>query len=121
MIYGRQSKSAPVGVVAKVLRILEAINASPSGLQLREIAQHTGINKSTAYRFMAHLEVEGYLFRDETGAYIVGPKLVRLGSAQIIRRPFGRSAVQSCRICGRPPVKQSISACSTGTTCFIST
>jgi DNA-binding IclR family transcriptional regulator len=98
MIYGRQSKSAPVGVVSKVLRILEAINQAPSGLQLREIAQQTGINKSTAYRFMAHLETEGYLFRDETGAYIVGPKLVRLGSGanyQATIRTISRPVVQN--------------------------
>ena len=76
----RASKSAPVGVISKVLRILEALNASPAGLRLKEIAEQTAINKSTAYRFLAHLELERYLYRDEFGAYMVGPKLVRLGS-----------------------------------------
>ncbi len=80
MIRARESKSAPVGVVGKVLRILEALDASPTGLQLREIAQQTNVNKSTAYRFVAHLETEGYLFRDDAGAYVVGPKLARLGA-----------------------------------------
>jgi DNA-binding IclR family transcriptional regulator len=80
MIRARQSKSAPVGVVGKVLRVLEVLDSSPTGLQLREIAEQTGINKSTAYRFLAHLESEGYLFRDDTGAYVVGPKLARLGA-----------------------------------------
>ncbi|HXJ05359.1 MAG TPA: IclR family transcriptional regulator [Candidatus Acidoferrum sp.] len=80
MIRARQSKSAPVGVVGKVLRVLEALDSSPTGLQLREIAEQTGVNKSTAYRFLAHLESEGYLFRDDGGAYVVGPKLARLGA-----------------------------------------
>ncbi|HYY72699.1 MAG TPA: IclR family transcriptional regulator [Candidatus Bathyarchaeia archaeon] len=80
MIRARESKSAPVGVVGKVLRILEALDASPAGLQLREIAAQTNVNKSTAYRFVAHLENEGYLLRDGAGAYVVGPKLARLGS-----------------------------------------
>ena len=80
MIRARRSKSAPVGVVGKVLRILEALDDSPTGLQLREVAEQTGVNKSTAYRFLAHLENEGYLFRDDVGAYIVGPKLARLGA-----------------------------------------
>src|SRR3989442_700474 len=75
VIRARESKSAPVGVVGKVLRILEALDASPTGLQLREISQQTSLNKSTAYRFVAHLESEGYLFRDDAGAYVVGPKL----------------------------------------------
>src|SRR5256885_2139570 len=80
MIRARESKSAPVGVVGKVLRILEALDAAPTGLQLREISQQTSLNKSTAYRFVAHLESEGYLFRDDSGAYVVGPKLARLGA-----------------------------------------
>ena len=80
MLRQRESKSAPVGVVVKVLRILDTLHAAPSGLQLKEIARLTGINKSTAYRFLAHLESEGYLFRDDAGAYVIGPKLARLGS-----------------------------------------
>jgi IclR family KDG regulon transcriptional repressor len=80
MIRARQSKSAPVGVVGKVLRILEALDGSATGLQLRQIAQQTGIHKSTAYRFLAHLEGAGYLFRDDSGAYVIGPRLTQLGA-----------------------------------------
>jgi DNA-binding IclR family transcriptional regulator len=80
MIRARESKAAPVGVVMKVLKILEALHGNPSGLQLKQIAKQTAINKSTAYRFLAHLQGEGYLFRDEAGAYVIGPKLARIGS-----------------------------------------
>lgn len=76
----RESKSPPVGVVTKVLRILEALHASPAGLQLKDVAEETGLNKSTAYRFLAHLEHEAYIFRDVSGAYAIGIKLARLGS-----------------------------------------
>jgi DNA-binding IclR family transcriptional regulator len=76
----RESKAAPVGVVTKVLRILEALHASPAGLQLKDVANETGLNKSTAYRFLAHLEHEAYVFRDVSGAYAIGVKLARLGS-----------------------------------------
>jgi len=75
-----KTKITPVGVVGKVLRILELLDRSPAGLQLRDIARLTCLNKSTAHRFLKHLEGEGYLFRDDTGAYIVGPKLARLGA-----------------------------------------
>jgi IclR family acetate operon transcriptional repressor len=64
----------------KVLKILETLQGNPSGLQLKEIARQTAINKSTAYRFLAHLAKEGYLYRDEAGAYAIGPKLGRMGS-----------------------------------------
>ena len=81
MIRARDSKSAPVGVLTRLLRILEAIHTGPAGLSLKDIAQLTGINKSTAYRILAHLESEGYLFRGDSGAYFIGPKLVRLAAA----------------------------------------
>lgn len=100
MLRMRETKSAPVGVISKVLRIFEALNASPAGLQLREIAQQTDINKSTAYRFLVHLETEGYLFRDESGAYLVGPRLVRLGSGstyQMTLRKISRPVLQELR------------------------
>jgi DNA-binding IclR family transcriptional regulator len=81
MIRARESKSAPVGVVTRVLRILEALHAAPGGLALRDVARLTGINKSTAYRILAHLESDGYLFKGNAGAYSIGPKLARLASA----------------------------------------
>src|SRR5260370_36798266 len=80
LIRSRASKSAPVGVVSKILRLLEALNASSTGLRLKDIAEQTAMNKSTAYRFLAHLETERYLYRDEYGAYMVAPKVGPLGS-----------------------------------------
>lgn len=97
MISGREAKSAPVGVIGKVLRILEALRTSPAGLSLREICLETRINKSTAYRFLAHLEREGYLFRDEGGTYVVGPKLVGLAGGatyQTALRKISRPILQ---------------------------
>ena len=97
MFRSRASKSAPVGVVSKVLRILEALNAAPMGLQLKDIAQQTTIHKSTAYRFLAHLESERYLYRDEFGAYMMGPKLAGLGSGisyQTTLRKISRPILQ---------------------------
>jgi IclR family acetate operon transcriptional repressor len=80
MSASRKTTITPVGVVGKVLRILDLLDRSPSGLQLKDIARLTGLNKSTAHRFLKHLEVEEYLFRDDLGAYMVGPRLVRFGS-----------------------------------------
>ena len=94
----RESKSSPVGVVSKVLRILETLDVAPSGLQLRQIASQTSIHKSTAYRFLAHLENEGYLYRDDEGAYLIAPKLARLGAGvpyYATIRKVGRPILQS--------------------------
>ncbi len=98
MIRARESKAAPVGVVMKVLKILEALQGNPSGLQLKEIAQRTAINKSTAYRFLAHLQGEGYLYRDDAGAYVIGPKLARMGS--------GMNLEESLRKMSRPVLQK---------------
>ncbi len=80
MLASGKTTITPVGVVGKVLRILDLLDRSPSGLQLKDIAKLTGLNKSTAHRFLKHLEGEEYLFRDDSGAYMVGPRLVRFGS-----------------------------------------
>ena len=76
----RESKSAPVGVLSKVLKILDLLQSHPFGLDLKSISEQSGINKSTAYRFLAHLEREGYLMRDEAGSYMLGMKLLQLGA-----------------------------------------
>lgn len=70
----------PVGVISKVFRILEAIQGSSSGLTLKPICDITGIHKSTAHRFLKHLERDGYLIRTETGAYLIGPKFSHLST-----------------------------------------
>ena len=86
----RKSKSAPVGVIGKVLRVLELLDRSPAGLQLREITAKTGMNKSTVHRFLSHLDTEGYLFRDATGTYMLSPKLARLGNGATFQMTLTR-------------------------------
>jgi DNA-binding IclR family transcriptional regulator len=72
--------AAPVGVISKVLRILEALQGSSAGLGLKAICDLTGIHKSTAHRFLKHLVREGYLLRTEAGAYLIGPRLTQLSA-----------------------------------------
>jgi len=74
------SGAAPVGVISKVLRILEALQGSSAGLGLKAICDLTGIHKSTAHRFLKHLEREGYLIRTEAGAYLIGPRLAQMSA-----------------------------------------
>jgi len=76
----KTSRLAGVGVISKVLRILETIQASAVPLPLRDICQQTRINKTTAYRFVSHLQREGYLFRDNAGRYSFAMKLLHLAA-----------------------------------------
>jgi DNA-binding IclR family transcriptional regulator len=74
------TSAAPVGVISKVLRILEALQGSSAGLGLKAICDLTGIHKSTAHRFLKHLERENYLIRTEAGAYLIGPRLSQMST-----------------------------------------
>jgi IclR family KDG regulon transcriptional repressor len=98
MLMRAKSKSAPVGVITKVLAILELLDRAPHGLQLRDLADRTGLNKSTVHRFVSHLEGEAYLFRDDSGTYTLGSKLTQLG-----RGPSFQAML--CNIC-RPTIER---------------
>jgi IclR family transcriptional regulator, acetate operon repressor len=67
-----------VGVISKVFKILEAIQGSPSGLTLKPLCEVTGIHKSTAHRFLKHLERERYVLRTESGTYMIGPRFSQM-------------------------------------------
>jgi DNA-binding IclR family transcriptional regulator len=74
------SGAAPVGVISKVLLILEALQGSSAGLGLKAICDLTGVHKSTAHRFLKHLERERYLIRTEAGTYLIGPRLSQMST-----------------------------------------
>ncbi len=77
----RRRKWQPVGVLSKTLRLLEIIKDARVPPNLTELSRRAGLNKSTALRFLAHLEAEGYLRRDEHGRYHLGPRLLELSQA----------------------------------------
>jgi IclR family KDG regulon transcriptional repressor len=76
----RARQAQPVGTLSKTLQILELICDSPKGLRLKEISEKTGFNKSTAYRFLAHLEKEGYLVRNGSPSYLLGIKFMEMAA-----------------------------------------
>ena len=76
----KRRRKVVVGVLAKALRIVDLVQASPSRLNLKKISERTGINTSTAYRILAHLERERYLARDQAGTYTLGMKLLLIGA-----------------------------------------
>lgn len=77
----RKPGAPAVGVLTKVLRLFDVLQHNPSGMNLKQISEQTRLNKSTAYRFLSHLEREGYLVRDERGIYMLGMRLFELASA----------------------------------------
>jgi DNA-binding IclR family transcriptional regulator len=69
-----------VEAVERALTVLNSFQADKPVMTLAEIAGATGFYKSTILRLTASLERLGYLVRDETGVFRLGPALVRLGS-----------------------------------------
>jgi len=69
-----------VEAVERALTILDAFAADKSELTLAELAAATGFYKSTILRLSGSLERFGYLIREPSGAFRLGPSLWRLGS-----------------------------------------
>ncbi len=69
-----------VAAVERAIDVLEAFERAGPSLTLSELAQHTGLVKSTVLRLAASLVHRGLLRRDAGGGYRLGPALVRLGA-----------------------------------------
>ena len=75
-----------VEAVERALTILEAFREGEEALSLAALAEKTGFYKSTILRLAASLERFGYLAREPSGMFRLGPSLWLLGS--LYRRSF---------------------------------
>ena len=66
--------------VERALSLLEAFSSERNALSLAELAEETGLHKSTILRLATSLMRFGYLRRDGDGRFRLGPALWRLGS-----------------------------------------
>jgi DNA-binding IclR family transcriptional regulator len=73
--------------VERALSLLEAFDLDRPSLSLAELAEETGLYKSTILRLAASLIRYGYLRKDGDGRYRPGPALWRLGA--LYRRNYG--------------------------------
>jgi DNA-binding IclR family transcriptional regulator len=91
---GRRSDDA-LKSLPKVVSILEAFSTSRRSMSLAEIADATGLPRSTAHRLSASMRELGLLDQDwHRDRYRLGIKLFELGStalANACRRPVKRS------------------------------
>lgn len=75
-----------VEAVERALSILEAFGETRASLDLAELAEETGLYKSTILGLSASLQRYGYLTRGGDGQFRLGPSLWRLGASY--RRNF---------------------------------
>ncbi len=65
--------------IARAFAILEAFSDSGGRMSITEVSLHTGLHKSTVYRFLNALEVQGYVIKDtSSGKYDLGYKVLKL-------------------------------------------
>ena len=69
-----------VEAVERALTVLNAFHADKPAMTLGDIAAATGFYKSTILRLAGSLERLGYLVREDSGLFRLGPALGRLGS-----------------------------------------
>lgn len=72
--------------VERALSILSAFSTQKPIMTLAEIAEETGLHKSTILRLTNSMGIYGFIQRDEEGRFSVGPSVWRLGL--IFRRDF---------------------------------
>lgn len=70
------------------MSILNAFSTQKPTMSLAEIAEETGLHKSTILRLTNSMAIYGFIQRDEDGRFSVGPSVWRLGL--IFRRDFTR-------------------------------
>lgn len=76
--------SDAVQVVDRVLDILEYLSEEQQPRGPTEVANATGLNKTTVYRLLSSLQQRGYIEKNDTqGTYRIGVKLVEVASNHI--------------------------------------
>ena len=69
-------------VVSRAARVLRALDGEQRGLSLTELAERTGLPRSTVHRLVSALGVEGFVVAaPATGRARLGPGLTRLAAA----------------------------------------
>ncbi|MDI6894698.1 MAG: IclR family transcriptional regulator [Bacillota bacterium] len=89
--------------VERTIQILEVLAGAENGVRLADICRLTGLDGSTALRFLNTLERLGYAARDPAGRrYRLGPRVGRLGDGpalsvlQRVVRPHMEALQRAC-------------------------
>ncbi len=72
--------TSSIQVIARVSRLLDSLAAHDGPLNLKALADATGLHPSTAFRILASLIEHGFVERSTAGHYWLGVRLLRLGN-----------------------------------------
>jgi len=74
-----QPVSSSIQVIDRMVTLLDALAAEGSA-SLKILAAETALHPSTAFRILNSMILHGLVRRDEAGAYLLGPHLLRLAA-----------------------------------------
>ena len=72
-----------IRVLGRAFDILEALSAASVPMTLSEVANATGLSKSTAHRILGALLDRSYVYKTDAGSYSIGYKLVEIAGTHI--------------------------------------
>jgi IclR family acetate operon transcriptional repressor len=75
--------------IEKTLAVLRALSSPDRPRRLADIAERTGLNKTTAHRILQILIAEGYATTRGDGAYASGPALLALAGSALAEHDLG--------------------------------
>ena len=99
----RREAPAPAGPVStsqtldRGLQVLEAVARAGDPLTVAEAAASVGLDRTVAHRLVATLAARGYLQRDSSGGYRLGPTCLALASAITDLRTTARPFLEELR------------------------
>lgn len=71
-------ESDGIQIINRVLDIIEVLAQSDKPIGPTNIAEETGLNKSTVHRLLATLHMRGYVEKNDDGTYYLGAKFIEL-------------------------------------------
>jgi len=77
----KSNRKAGVAAVDRALSILDAFEPGVESLTLAELAERTGLYKSTSLRLIDSLSERGYLAQHTDGRYRIGPSALRIANS----------------------------------------
>lgn len=74
------SQKSAIQVIDRMSSLLDAVARYPEPVSLKILSAETGLHSSTAFRILDSMVRNGFIERDPAGKYLLGRKLLRLGS-----------------------------------------
>ncbi|MEJ2346098.1 MAG: IclR family transcriptional regulator [Gammaproteobacteria bacterium] len=74
------TQKSAIQVIDRMSSLLDAVARYPEPVGLKILAAETGLHSSTAFRILDSMVTHGFIERDAGGQYLLGRKLLRLGS-----------------------------------------